>query len=552
MGIPFLFRHFARRCPRSVKIVEEGGGEMASYRQLYIDFNSVIHGCAREIEEANDEYESLIIKSCIDHVDHLIKVTRPSDMVYIAIDGKPPRGKMNQQRSRRFMTAASRTGSKWDTNAVTPGTAFMKKLTAQLGDEASKRDCPRWIVSGSDESGEGEQKIMQHAASLEGRECRAMIYGLDADLILLSITFLSKNKGAALHIVREQELRGPLQIVDVNDILRHVRDELRDTDAEKAAREFTALCALLGNDFVPALPGLRIRDGGIDAVVQAYKEARRQGEGLLAFDGPACLGGFNPSTLCKIFKILSIHEGRAIVDAERAQAENRIRTLGKKLDAPRLEESFPLLGGYDGISVKAGEPGWRPRYYNKLFGWSGTPRSVRILCLEYIASLVWSASYMSHDGESPGRSLSSGWCYPNAYPPTASDMHLMLESTSPQVLSREIDVMYAESEKAHCAGERFTESVGRPELWQLLNVLPPQSMGILEGQHIQSLTIDLEHGCAHMFPTRFRLATYLKEKLHECVPLLPPVDPVRLLKALHALYALNALNALQALQTSSA
>jgi 5'-3' exonuclease len=523
-----------------VKVVEGGELDTSKYRQLYIDFNSVIHGCAREISEGGGpvidkvEHESRIIKSCIDHVDHLIRMTKPSELVYIAIDGKPPRGKMHQQRQRRFM-AASRT-SEWDTNAVTPGTAFMRNLTASLQDEAShrSRDLPRWIVSGSDESGEGEQKILHHARSHAGRGCRAMIYGLDADLILLSITFLQQQVGSVLHIVREQEMRGPLQIVDTAEILRHVTDEMKIDANGPSAREFTALCALLGNDFVPALPGLRIRDGGIDAIVKAYRTVRGQGSGNLASEGPACLGGYNPSTLCAILEILSRNEGIAIADAERTHAEARIRALGKKNknDESHATEMFPLLEGYDGISVRAAEPGWRPRYYRKLFGWGGTPRSVRSLCIEYIASLAWSASYMSHDGAHPGKCISEGWYYPHAYPPTALDMHMMLASISPQVLSREIEGMYAESDTVHTAGERYTESLGHHGSWQLLNVLPPQSMDLLDHKNIQTVTTDLELGCVHMFPTRFRLATYLKEKLHECVPMLPPVDSVRLLRAL--------------------
>lgn len=174
---------------------------MESYSHLYVDFNSVIHGCARSLEYSEatkHDFESRVVKSCIEHVDHLIRTIRPSSLVYLAIDGKPPRGKMHQQRCRRFMSAASRSETEWDTNAVTPGTKFMTYLSETLRNEAKARNDERggatWIVSGSDETGEGEQKIFQHARSSLGTAGeRVALYGLDADLMLMAISFLRKN-----------------------------------------------------------------------------------------------------------------------------------------------------------------------------------------------------------------------------------------------------------------------------------------------------------------------------------------------------------------------
>ena len=56
----------------------------------------------------------------------MIKVSKPTELVYIAIDGPCPKPKMVQQRLRRYKSAKEK--KVWDTNAITPGTKFMENL----------------------------------------------------------------------------------------------------------------------------------------------------------------------------------------------------------------------------------------------------------------------------------------------------------------------------------------------------------------------------------------------------------------------------------------
>ena len=422
------------------------------------------------------------------------------------------------------MSAASRDEHGWDTNAVTPGTNFMVRLSRSLRDEAEKRQGPSWIVSGSDEEGEGEQKIMRHAATI-GPALRAAVVGMDADLLLMTMTFLEGNRNTLLHVAREQDLRGPLQIVNTTELSRYVNDEMK---CASGAVEFASLCTLLGNDFVPSLPGLRIRDGGIDAVVRAYVAVRSRGGEPLATGGPATLGGLNLRTLIGILEVLAKDEGPAMQEAEKQQWEARMRASQKKADVEKANEMFPLLEGFDGVSVRPAEPGWRPRYYRKLFGRGGIPPSIGSLCVEYVAGLAWSSAYMSHAQNH--RCLSSGWHYPHAYAPTALDVHMMLSSDLR--VGEEMERMFEEADRAHLMGERIAGEIADSNLWQLLLVLPPKSMNLLPNDRIRDVAANFELGCTHMFPDGFMLATYLKEKMHECVPLLPAIDTRLLIRAL--------------------
>ena len=101
----------------------------------------------------------------------------------IAIDGPAPRTKMEQQRQRRLKSSQEK--KIWDTNQITPGTEFMNNLSIYLNQECKKLSV-KYIISDSNERGEGEHKIMHYIDTLHSDKI-SVIYGLDADLMLSMI-----------------------------------------------------------------------------------------------------------------------------------------------------------------------------------------------------------------------------------------------------------------------------------------------------------------------------------------------------------------------------
>jgi 5'-3' exonuclease len=129
----------------------------------------------------------------------------PDECIYIAFDGVAPVAKLEQQRSRRYKSLYQNTITRsiftdiktdpWNTTAITPGTAFMQKVNEHIKKKFHNPDVyhvKQIIFSGSDEYGEGEHKIFEHIRQFPEfhKDTNTVIYGLDADLIMLSMNHL--------------------------------------------------------------------------------------------------------------------------------------------------------------------------------------------------------------------------------------------------------------------------------------------------------------------------------------------------------------------------
>lgn len=236
---------------------------------------------------------------------------------------------MNQQRSRRFRTAqeakenvemALRRGEElpdsppFDSNCITPGTLFMRKLSLQLEYFISKKvsEDSNWrdvqvILSGHETCGEGEHKIMEFIRTLKAQpgydpNTRHCLYGLDADLIMLGL--LSHDPHFAL--LREEVVFGPrrakksetletqtfylLHISLLREYLELEFSDLRkrlpfEFDLEKVIDDYILLHLFVGNDFLPHLPGLHINDGAIELLFRIYQKVLPLAGGYLNEQG---------------------------------------------------------------------------------------------------------------------------------------------------------------------------------------------------------------------------------------------------------------------------
>ena len=214
MGIPKFYRYLSERYPEINEIVTSPQ-YLPICDYLYLDLNGVIHNATHgESVTQGVKSDESVAAYIMGYICNIFKQIQPRKMLFIAVDGVAPRAKLNQQRSRRYRSAmdagneimsSSYTGSVFDSNCITPGTEFMHKVDKILEYMIHMKisQDPLWqrckvLYSSHSDPGEGEHKIMKFIRGLvtdpnyssNDRHC---IYGLDADLILLSLSLHDVN-----------------------------------------------------------------------------------------------------------------------------------------------------------------------------------------------------------------------------------------------------------------------------------------------------------------------------------------------------------------------
>ncbi|EDW51923.1 GM16241 [Drosophila sechellia] len=224
-------------------------------------------------------------------------------------------------------------GDHFDSNCITPGTPFMDRLSKCLHYFVHDRlnNNPAWkgikvILSDANVPGEGEHKIMdyirkQRAQPDHDPNTQHVLCGADADLIMLGLATHEPN----FTIIREEFLPNKPRPCDICNGFGHemdkcvglgataptsanfkpdvpigaevkfifvrlsvLREYLKQTlempnlpfeySFERALDDWVFMCFFVGNDFLPHLPSLEIREGTVDRLVELYKKCvYRQG-----------------------------------------------------------------------------------------------------------------------------------------------------------------------------------------------------------------------------------------------------------------------------------
>ncbi|EMR10262.1 hypothetical protein PNEG_01528 [Pneumocystis murina B123] len=325
MGIPKFFRWISERYPMCSQLITEK--RVPEFDNLYLDMNGIIHNCTHMDENKREIPENEAFLAIFKYIEHIFGTIKPKKLFFLAVDGVAPRAKMNQQRSRRFRAAKEayefyqekiNKGEEvpkepFDSNCITPGTIFMKKLSEQLKYFINRKvsEDANWkeidiIFSGHEVPGEGEHKIMEYIRLSKAQpnyepNLRHCLYGLDADLIMLGL--LSHDPHFCL--LREEVLFGPLkkkkqELEEQNFYLMHLCllreylemefQELKSIDDfpynfEKILDDFILLAFFVGNDFLPNLPKLHINEGALALVFKIYKEVIPKAKGYINNSG---------------------------------------------------------------------------------------------------------------------------------------------------------------------------------------------------------------------------------------------------------------------------
>lgn len=407
----------------------------------------------------------------------------------------------------------------FDSNCITPGTPFMERLSTCLHYYVHDRlnNDPGWkgvkvILSDANVPGEGEHKIMdyirkQRAQPDHDPNTQHVLCGADADLIMLGLATHEPN----FTIIREEFLPNKPRPCDVcggmghemsacegitgNDLKadigfskevqfifvrlcvlkEYLRRELDmpnlpfQYDFERVIDDWVFMCFFVGNDFLPHLPSLEIRENAIDRLITLYKKCVYKTGGYLTDSGDVEL-----DRVQMILTDLGHAEDEIFKQRQKTEEGFKMREKAKKrrmqqqrpnfnnmedsqfapvavgpgsrpdaVQNPRQEAAkFRMMGGGQGGSNQGGEQrgikrkandeeeeeeksndevrlwedGFKDRYYESKFDVGPDNLQFRYsVALQYVRGLCWVLQYY-YQG-----CASWNWYFPYHYAPFASD-----------------------------------------------------------------------------------------------------------------------------------
>ena len=440
MGIPAYFSYIVKNHPEIIRRLCKNDIEVSNF---YLDSNSIIYDCVHniDIDQITDSIAISIIHKVIAKIEEYIDLISPINIIYIAFDGVAPVAKLDQQRDRRYKSwyqglimrqiDKAKKADPFNTTSITPGTKFMQTLNKMISNHFAQNKGKYRVndifVSTSDIPGEGEHKIFDfiRTSKFVTTDSTNIVYGLDADLIMLSMNHLPVNN--QLFLFREtphfiQSIDSSLEpnetyLIDIPEFAKIVSERMNNGNSKGPNRtyDYILLCFFLGNDFMPHFPSINIRTGGVDKMISAYKATIGDLDEILT-DGKT----INWKNVRKIVQFLADLEEKHI------QTEMKSRDRREKVYYPsetpeQVHIKFEAIPTYERELEKYIDPfkdDWQNRYYKALFQMD-TPvddERKKQVCLNYLSGLEWTMKYYT-SGCADWR-----WSYNYNYPPLLSDL----------------------------------------------------------------------------------------------------------------------------------
>ena len=466
MGIPSYFSYIVKNYPH---ILSKFVAKQRPIDNLYLDCNSIIYDVYHRIAAANKldkktiatdsaTISKQIISGTIEKIHEYIALVAPRKTVYIAFDGVAPAAKIEQQRTRRYKSwyqaevskhiygepsSATENKETWTTLAITPGTNFMNELDREINvafnspsnASLSKSNSRTVIVSASNDAGEGEHKLFDYIRQNPDKHKDEVtaIYGLDADLIVLSICHLAYAPNLLLlrespHFHMENLEPNANYLLDIGHL---------NAAMDVHTHDYIVLTFLLGNDFLPHFPALNIRTGGMDKLMLAYrtlflgkaKEAGSANSYLVKEDekGDATIDWSN----MRVFiATLSAKEDDYMKEEHKLRARREyVFPIGTADERFKKFEATPTFERGIEKHIDPFKRGWQDRYYVSLFpgGTSlstyGTSSLKEKVAHNLCEGLEWTLRYYTR-GCPDWR-----WTYQYLYPPLLGDLNQYLLQT---------------------------------------------------------------------------------------------------------------------------
>lgn len=441
MGIPSYFTTILKKYPSIIK------KNIPNSNELYFDANSLIYVSYYQIENElkkngktgethfkyKDEIEKKIIQRTIQNIETIIHYILPTEKVYIVFDGVVPLAKMKQQRERRFKSFFIETLNNekngnssttlWDKTNITPGTDFMDCLNNSIQEYINETNFNisknvNIYLSDVYEYGEGEHKLFKIIENTTyDKETNICIYGLDADLIVLGLFHLKQNCNIYLfrefetymqHFIQEYILyENPYIFLYLNMFEKCLYDELSISMKQKNVSKYCIidyifLTFLCGNDFLPHIPCINLRNNGMSFLLDCYSMYLKQKNNSLVqytynIQYKRKIYTIQWNNMRKYLTIVAKYEKQLLI--QEIKSLNTIHT-NKTIHYDDISKK-PIVAELRNIEnyINPNIKHWEHRYYETLFSIHYNNKSIQDICIHYCSGLEWNLNYYMNNSK---------------------------------------------------------------------------------------------------------------------------------------------------------
>lgn len=529
MGVPNFFRWITNKITTSLIDFKKS----VKVNNLYFDYNGLIHPVSQYVlkkyvdkirQMTTQQKDEFIIDNVLKYTDLIIKLLNP-DNIYITIDGVVPSAKIQQQRFRRYKSIKEKEVIKhfsekygqeyenlWDSNKISPMTEFMNNLADNL--RSHYKGNKKIVISDSSECLEGEHKIMKIIKSKPSSETH-YIYGLDADLIILSMLlcnpnvylFREKLYFGRSDLKREFDIEKPeFSIIILNEILNYfmtlVPSELKNRSnyISGIISDFAFLTYFIGNDFLPHQQIIHLKNHGFDILINNYLDYLKKNKQFLTeYKGNQFIGA-----LKMILQSIVEQEKHMLV-----VQQNIIENFNYKnddLDKVKydINEYNFIRDKYDKkISYKVDS--YKSDYNLYHFG-TKNKNEMNEICYEYMKGFEWVFNYYKYN-----EPLNWNWYYGYFEAPLLIDLYGYLDNYTWGDLTK------------------FEKYNKIDSIVQLINILPRSSLEIIPKKYHK--LYDETSPINDLLPNDYGYDYEGKTYLYECHIKIPKLDLDRVANA---------------------
>jgi len=522
--------------------------------KFYIDGNCLIHPiCFYTLDKYYDDPRTVNVnflhnkmyENVFKYIKYLITFVKPTQ-VFLAIDGVAPLAKISQQRNRRFMSVQDNKiinqikykynkykKEIWNNTCISPGTEFMEGLHKFLQiklQELSHKKSLKITYSSYHVCSEGEHKILQDIKQEEiNNDSCNIIYGLDADLIFLALAS-HKNK---IFLLREESqlttnskqndtMFENLNYISINNLKEAINYKIALDLSIKSNSlninmnennynfidDFIFICYLLGNDFIPHIPSIDIKIGGLEIILKCYVKIfiRFKKYLLNTQDNNIYVNNLFFHELIKFIAGYEEAHFTVFLPKYLEKLNNRKPKCTDQCDIEiwnfnnvvDRDENFPHVNDINT---------WKFNYYSRYFGIDGSQEEIiNKACYKYIEGIIWTTKYYFDKCPSWDYQYNYNYC------PFASDISNYLKKNN-------INLNHF----------KFHEQRQTPVtiFTQLITMMPPQRNMLLPLSYRKMITN--ESSIIDMYPTKITIDKVNKDTRFKCIPNLPTTDITRII-----------------------